>query len=59
LGTTVSVLLDLAELGWMMSLQSAQERQFDDFALVGRFNHTRFRAVLRQKPVRAVTMIIV
>jgi hypothetical protein len=42
-----------------MSLQSAQERQFDDFALVGRFDHTRFRAVLRQRPVRAVTMIIV
>jgi hypothetical protein len=42
-------LLDLAELGWM-SLQSAQERRFD---------HTRFRAVLRQRPVRAVTMIIV
>ncbi len=41
-----------------MSLQYAQERQFDDFALFGRFNHTRFRAVLRQKPVQAVTMIM-
>ena len=41
-----------------MSLRSAQERQFDDFALVGRFNHTRFRAVLRQRPMQAVTMII-
>jgi len=42
-----------------MSLRSAQERQFDDFALVGRFNHTRFRAVLRQRPMQPVTMIIV
>jgi len=58
LGTTVSVLLDLAELGWE-SLQSAQERQFDDFALVGRFDHTRLRAALRQRPMQAVTMIIV
>jgi len=41
-----------------MSLQSSQERQFDDFALVGRFDHTRFRAVLRQRPMQAVTMII-
>jgi hypothetical protein len=41
-----------------MGLQSAQERQFDDFALVGRFNHTRFWAVLRQRPIQAVTMII-
>ena len=41
-----------------MSLQSSQERQFDDFALVWWFDHTRFRAVLRQKPMQAVTMII-
>ena len=38
-------------------MQSAQERQFDDFALIGHFNRARFRAVLRQTPVRTVTMI--
>jgi hypothetical protein len=27
-------------------MQSAQERQFDDFALVGQFNRARFRANL-------------
>ena len=41
-----------------MSLKSSQERQLDDFALVGRFDHARFRAVLRQRPMQAVTMII-
>ena len=39
-------------------MQSAHERQFNDFALVGRFNRLRFRAVLGQRPMRAVTMII-
>ena len=40
-------------------MHSAQKRQFNDFALVARFNRPQCRAVLAQKPVRAVTMIIV
>jgi len=30
-------------------MQTSQNWQFDDFALVGRFDRGRFRAVLRQR----------
>jgi hypothetical protein len=39
-------------------VESANQGQFDDFALVGRFHGTRLRAILFQRPVRTVTMII-
>lgn len=39
-------------------VESANQGQFDDFALVGRFNSTRLRAILFQRPVRTMTMII-
>ena len=39
-------------------MQSAQEWQFDDFALVRRFHRARFRAVPLLKPVRAVMVIV-
>lgn len=39
-------------------VESVNQGQFDDFALVGRFNGTRFRAILVQGSVRPVVVII-
>ena len=39
-------------------MESANQGQFDDFTLVGCFDTTRLRAVLFQKPVRTLPMVI-
>ena len=46
------------DLARVTMMQSAQARQFDGFALVRRLNRPRVRAVLGQRPVEAVTIII-
>jgi hypothetical protein len=39
-------------------VESANQEQFDDFALIGRFNSARWRAILFQKPMCTMTMIV-
>jgi hypothetical protein len=39
-------------------VESANQGQFNDFALAGRFDSMRFRAVLFQRPVRTMAMIV-
>jgi hypothetical protein len=47
----------LRQLAGLTMVQAAHERQFNDFAVVGRFDSTRLRAVLSQRPVRTMAMI--
>ena len=39
-------------------MKAADQGQFDDVALIGRLDGTRFRTILFQRPVRAMSMII-
>jgi len=39
-------------------MESANQGQFDDCALAGRFHRMCFRTILIQRPVRTMTMII-
>ena len=40
-------------------MQAANQGQFEDIALVGRFDRARLRTIRRQRTVRSMAMIII